>query len=79
MSSQKTTLAISGMHCASCAQIITRKLKKVPGVEEANVNYGIAKAHITFNPSQAKEGDLIQAILDAGYGAEVAQAADRDR
>src|SRR3989344_930154 len=79
MSSQKTTLAISGMHCASCAQIITRRLKKVPGVEEANVNYGIAKAHVTFDAAHTNDEEIIKAVKDAGYGAEIAQAADRDR
>ncbi len=30
---------ISGMHCASCASIIERRLKKLPGVENAAVSY----------------------------------------
>ena len=35
---EKTILKISGMSCASCAGIIERNLKKVPGVKGVAVN-----------------------------------------
>lgn len=72
MSSQ-CTLNISGMHCASCSALITRKLKKTEGVEEANVNLAAAKAHIRFDPAKVHEHDLIAAVKAAGYSAEVRQ------
>ncbi|MEK7545233.1 MAG: heavy metal translocating P-type ATPase [Patescibacteria group bacterium] len=43
----KNTYAIVGMHCASCANIIERKLKKVPGVENIEASYGTETAQIT--------------------------------
>lgn len=70
MSSQ-CTLAISGMHCASCSALITRKLKKIDGVEAANVNLAAAKAHVHFDPMKVHEHDLVAAVQAAGYGAEV--------
>lgn len=70
MSSQ-CTLSISGMHCASCSALITRKLKKTPGVEEASVNLASAKAHVRFDPAHVHEHDLVAAVKAAGYGAEV--------
>jgi len=70
MSSQ-CTLSISGMHCASCSALITRKLKKTAGVEDANVNLAANKAHIRFDPSVVHEPDLVAAVKAAGYGAEV--------
>lgn len=73
-----STLAITGMHCASCASLITRKLKKTAGVEEANVNYSAAKARIRFNPERTNEDQLIEAIKAAGYGALVANEQDRE-
>jgi len=69
--SSHTTLSITGMHCASCSALITRKLKKTPGVEEANVNYGANKARIRFDAAQVDENGLITAVKAAGYGAEV--------
>jgi Cu+-exporting ATPase len=64
----KTTLDITGMHCASCANIITRGLKKVPGVTEANVNYATHKAVITHE-ADATPDALIAAVKAKGYGA----------
>mgnify|MGYP001563880813 FL=1 len=78
MNISRITLSISGMHCASCAGLITRKLKKTPGVQEANVNYAASKAHISFDPAIASEADLIKAIKNAGYGADIANEKDRD-
>ncbi len=65
------TLAISGMHCASCAALITRKLKKTDGVRDAHVNLAAAKAHVTYDPQKAHEHDLVSAVKAAGYKAEV--------
>lgn len=77
MASQ-TTLSITGMHCASCSALITRKLKKTAGVEEANVNYGANKARIRFNPDQINEQGLIDTVKAAGYGAMIANEQDRE-
>jgi Cu+-exporting ATPase len=59
------------MHCASCALLIERQLKKVSGVENANVNYAVEKATVNYDQSLAKESDLIQAVEKAGYKAAV--------
>jgi len=77
MASQ-TTLSITGMHCASCSALITRKLKKTAGVEEANVNYGANKARIRFDPAEVNEQGLIAAVKAAGYGAVVSDEKDRE-
>ncbi len=64
---QRTNLVISGMHCSSCAAIIERQLKKVPGVTDAKVNFAAEKASIVHDSSQAKMHDLIAAVEKAGY------------
>lgn len=68
--STQSNLTITGMHCASCSALITRKLKKTPGVEEANVNYAANKASIRYDATQINEEGLIAAIKSTGYGAE---------
>ena len=65
------TLSITGMHCASCSALITRKLKKTPGVEDANVNFATAKASVRFDPAKVHEHDLIAAVKATGYDAEL--------
>ena len=66
------------MHCASCSALITRKLRKTPGIEEANVNFAAAKARVRFNPTMIDEQKLIAAVASAGYGATVADEKDRE-
>jgi Cu+-exporting ATPase len=64
-------LAIEGMHCASCATLITRGLTKTPGVASANVNYATHKAVVVFDEAVAKEDDLLSAVEKKGYKARV--------
>lgn len=78
MATERVTLSITGMHCASCSALITRKLTKVAGVEEANVNFGANKARVRFDPASTNEQDLIAAVKAAGYGAMVADEQDRE-
>ncbi|MDP1709641.1 MAG: heavy metal translocating P-type ATPase, partial [Candidatus Komeilibacteria bacterium] len=73
---QQASLVVSGMHCSSCALLIEKSLKKVPGVKEANVNFNAEKARVIFDATQANSGDLIQAVAKAGYKAQMADNAD---
>ncbi len=76
---KKTVLSITGMHCASCAALIARKLKKLPGVSAANVNYGTSKATITFDPALTELPDFVHAVQSAGnYEAALADSISRD-
>ncbi|QOR66135.1 copper-translocating P-type ATPase [Cytobacillus suaedae] len=51
MSSTKdTSLQITGMTCAACANRIEKGLKKLEGVEEANVNFALERSQIKYNP-----------------------------
>src|SRR3989344_5496540 len=65
--SERVNLVISGMHCSSCASIIERQLKKVPGVTEARVNFAAEKASIILDSSQSPVERLIEAVEKAGY------------
>jgi len=42
----KAILSINGMHCASCALLVDKSLKKMDGVKTCNVNFSTAKADI---------------------------------
>lgn len=66
-------LQIQGMHCSSCAVLITRELKKIPEVKEANVNYANEKASVTVDDQsdQNYESKLIHAVETAGYKATI--------
>lgn len=64
--SKMVTIDVEGMHCSSCALIIEKSLKKVPGVQQANVNFSSAQALIKINDNLQKDL-LLQSITQAGY------------
>src|SRR6476620_10118615 len=68
MATKNLTLPVTGMTCASCATRIERSLKKVGGVENAQVNLASEQATITYDPQQAQPHDLVAAVEKAGYG-----------
>jgi len=65
----KTQLSIQGMHCSSCAGVIQKQLKKVPGVSDATVNFASEKASITHESEDFQVTELISAVKKAGYSA----------
>lgn len=69
MGSQRIQLSLSGMHCSSCAGLIERSLKKVPGVKEVNVNFAAEKASVLFDETQSPRESLLKAVEKTGYGA----------
>ncbi|MBI5229383.1 cadmium-translocating P-type ATPase [Candidatus Micrarchaeota archaeon] len=66
----KTELKIRGMHCASCAKIVERALKKQEGVSEASVSFASEKAILEHDASVTPE-HLIKAVEGAGYRARI--------
>jgi len=67
-----TTLAISGMSCASCVARVEKALKTVPGVQDASVNFATEQAAVQGRGLDT--GALLQAVAAAGYSASVATA-----
>ncbi len=55
------------MHCASCAGIIERTVKKVEGVEHVEVNYGTETAKIAFDEAKTNPHHLSEQIKPLGY------------
>lgn len=66
---QKVTLEIEGMTCASCSSAVERSLRKQQGVSLANVNLTTNKATVEYDPSTVKLSQLKAAVSSAGYGA----------
>ena len=55
------------MHCASCASIIEKTLKKINGVNSIQVNYGTENAKIDFDESKTSPHHLSSEIEPLGY------------
>jgi Cu+-exporting ATPase len=71
-----TTLKLHGMSCAGCANSIESAIRAVPGVSESNVNFGIGRASVTYNPAQTDIAAIQAAVVAAGYSAEPIQEQD---
>lgn len=67
---QPIELIIDGMTCASCVARVEKALKKVQGVQQANVNLATEQAWIQADGG-VSSGDLIQAVKKAGYDAKL--------
>ena len=69
MPRETTQLALTGVHCASCAATIERALNALPGVTAAAVNVADNTASVTYESHSAQLPQIIAAIEVAGYGA----------
>jgi Cu+-exporting ATPase len=65
---KQVTLPITGMTCANCVSAVERNLKKVDGVQAANVNLSSERATVEFDPDIADLEKLVARIERAGYG-----------
>ena len=61
------TYKIKGMHCASCAGIIEKTLKKKEGVISAEANYGTESVKVSFDEEQIQPEVLSKEIQPLGY------------
>ncbi|MEP6496074.1 MAG: heavy metal translocating P-type ATPase [bacterium] len=68
-------IPVSGMTCAACQSRVQRTLQEHPGVDDASVNLMMKNATVTFDPAAVRPDELVDAIRETGYGAELAPAA----
>src|SRR5215211_8336671 len=66
-------IPVTGMSCASCVRRVERTISEIEGVAEANVNFASEEASVAYEPSVTGPDELIEAIRDAGYGADVSE------
>ena len=61
------TYSVKGMHCASCAAIITKKLLKVEGIAEVSVNLASEMAKLEFEGGALSAEEVNELIGKYGY------------
>ena len=71
---KQLTLPITGMTCANCVATIERNVRKLPGMEVANVNLASEKLSVTFDPAQLDEHGIIERVQRVGYGVATGKA-----
>lgn len=58
---------VNGMHCASCAAVITKKISKLPNVKSVSVNYANEKAKIEHDDTLTSLAEINNEIEKLGY------------
>jgi Cu+-exporting ATPase len=67
----KVTLDLQGMTCASCAANIEKVLNKTEGIISASVNFPLEKTVVEFDFARVSVREIIAAVQGIGYGATV--------
>ncbi|MBA4494885.1 heavy metal translocating P-type ATPase [Paenactinomyces guangxiensis] len=67
MSTKQTTFKVTGMTCAACANRIEKGLNRVEGVTEANVNFTLETAKVSYDPEKTNINQLEEKIESLGY------------
>lgn len=58
---------VRGMHCASCAAIAEKALRKLPGVSAAEVSYTAGSAKVDYDEAHVRPEVLARALEPLGY------------
>ena len=71
---REVELSIRGMTCAACSARVQKKLSALNDVTAASVNFATGTATVTA-PASVPVARLVEAVEQAGYGAEPARPA----
>lgn len=71
---KQISIPVTGMTCANCVSAVERNIKKVEGVEVANVNLTTERATVEYDPDLANLDAVIARIERAGYGIAAGEA-----
>jgi mercuric ion transport protein len=63
-------LKVKGMDCKECTSTIANRLKKVPGVVSATVDFESGNAIVRYDGREGMASATIKAVQDAGFDAE---------
>jgi Cu+-exporting ATPase len=74
MPTERMTLPITGMTCANCVATIERNLKRLPGVQQAEVNLASERAVVAYDPSVVGQDGIVGKIRHAGYDVAAGEA-----
>jgi Cu2+-exporting ATPase len=67
MAAATTRIDIGGMVCAACAVLLEHRLRSMPGVRSAHVDFVAQRAQIVFEPSRTDRNALAATIVRTGY------------
>ena len=75
----RSQIPVQGMVCAACGLLIEHRVKRVPGVASAQVDFASRRAYVAFDAAQTDAQKIAQAIRRAGYATGDAAPTARSR
>ncbi|WP_296828870.1 heavy metal translocating P-type ATPase [uncultured Megasphaera sp.] len=60
---------ITGMSCSACSTRVEKAVNKLDGIDKASVNLLTNSMQADYDESVVSQQDIINAVVDAGYGA----------
>lgn len=74
---QNENFTVTGMTCSACSAHVEKAVRKLPGVETANVNLMTGGMQVRYEGLSAQ--DIIDAVIESGYGCEPAGESAREK
>ena len=68
MARTESTMQVSGMTCAACANRVEKGISKLDGVEHANVNFALEQLNVAYDSKVTNPGEFKERIEKLGYG-----------
>lgn len=73
------TFVVRGMTCGACAAAVERSVRRLEGMESADVNFAAEKLRVVYNEEKLSRDDIKSAVAEAGYGlSEAGKPVDKD-
>lgn len=69
----KQSFNITGMSCSACSAHVEKSVSKLLGVRQVSVNLLAASMKVDYDESSLTADAICQAVIAAGYGAQVAE------
>lgn len=66
---EKQTFNVTGMTCAACQAAVDRAVRKLDGVESADVSLLSESMNVEYDPKKVTAEQIEEAVKSAGYGA----------
>src|SRR3989304_3075365 len=64
---EKLTLPVEGMTCASCVSRVEKALSKIDGITDVTVNLASEKATFSLNKNKTQIDEIRKSVEEAGY------------
>lgn len=68
---KKEKFDVTGMTCSACSSRVEKCVSKLSGAEKVSVNLLTNSMQVEYNENVLREGQIIDAVVKAGYGASV--------